>query len=78
MRSSFRRGKHPRPARFHFPPQRNLFSIPELAEADKGGSFYGASAVVGSRGGNPPTETDLAIAKALGKRVAPVASKLRG
>jgi len=49
-----------------------------LAEVDKGGSFYGASAVVGSRGGNPPTETDLAIAKALGKRVAQVAPKLRG
>ncbi len=53
-------------------------TVPQLAEVDKGSSFYGASAVVGSRGGNPPTETDLAIAKALGKRVAQVASKLRG
>lgn len=53
-------------------------TTPELAKADKGGSYYGASAVVGSRAGEPPTANDLAIARILGQRVAWVASKLRG
>jgi NAD(P)H dehydrogenase (quinone) len=50
---------------------------PDLAKANRGGSYYGASAVVGSRTGNPPTENDLAIAQTLGRRVAWVASKLK-
>lgn len=52
-------------------------TLPELAAADRGGSYYGASAVVGTRAGDPPSEKDLVIARALGKRLAWIASKLR-
>lgn len=54
------------------------YTITEMAEADKGGSPYGASTVVGSRGDQPPTKNDLTVVRALGRRVAWMASKLRG
>jgi NAD(P)H dehydrogenase (quinone) len=44
----------------------------------RGGSAYGASTIAGARGELQPTKEDLAIAKALGQRVATIASKLRG
>ncbi len=42
-----------------------------------GGSFYGASSVSGGKADQPPTQVDLDLAKALGKRVTEVAKKLR-
>lgn len=39
---------------------------------------YGATAVTGPKAEKPPTEDDLHLAKALGRRVADVARKLRG
>ncbi|MGB2696909.1 MAG: NAD(P)H:quinone oxidoreductase [Candidatus Zixiibacteriota bacterium] len=42
-----------------------------------GGSFYGASSVSGGKADQPPTQDDLDLAKALGKRVAEIAKKLR-
>ena len=54
------------------------YSNPELTGVKKihGGSPYGASVVVGPRGDMHPTEEDLNLARALGKRVAEVAVKL--
>jgi NAD(P)H dehydrogenase (quinone) len=42
-----------------------------------GGSFYGASSVSGGKTDQPPTQIDLDLAKALGKRVAEIVMKLR-
>jgi len=42
-----------------------------------GGSFYGASSVSGGRADQPPTKDDLDLAKALGRRVAEIAKKLK-
>ena len=42
-----------------------------------GGSFYGASSVSGGKADQPPSQIDLDLAKALGKRVAEIAIKLR-
>ncbi|MFQ6064542.1 MAG: NAD(P)H:quinone oxidoreductase [Candidatus Bathyarchaeia archaeon] len=41
-----------------------------------GGSPYGASSVSGPNADRPPTENDLEIAKALGRRVAEIAKKI--
>jgi NAD(P)H dehydrogenase (quinone) len=43
----------------------------------RGGTPYGATTIAGPRGELQPTPEDLAIAKALGQRVATVAKKLR-
>lgn len=43
-----------------------------------GGSPYGASSVSGPNADRPPTEIDLTLARALGRRVAIAAGKLRG
>lgn len=43
-----------------------------------GGSPYGASSVSGPNADRPPTEIDLTLARALGRRVAMAAGKLRG
>lgn len=43
----------------------------------RGGSPYGASTIAGARGELEPQEGDLVIARALGKRVAETATKLR-
>jgi NAD(P)H dehydrogenase (quinone) len=42
-----------------------------------GGTFYGASSVSGGRADQPPTKDDLDLAKALGRRVAEIAEKLK-
>lgn len=44
----------------------------------RGGTPYGATTIAGPRGELQPTEADLTIARALGKRVAEAAQKLRG
>lgn len=44
----------------------------------RGGSPYGPSTIAGARGELQPAAGDLTIARALGKRVAEVAKKLRG
>jgi len=43
-----------------------------------GGSPYGASSVSGGQANRPPTEIDLTLARALGRRIATTAGKLRG
>lgn len=53
------------------------YSVPELGSSMRGGTPYGASAVVGPEGNEPPTETDLKIAQAQGKRIAEIAAKLK-
>jgi len=45
------------------------YSLKELVETKRGGTPYGPTAVVGQLGDHPPTETDLKIARELGKRV---------
>jgi NAD(P)H dehydrogenase (quinone) len=42
-----------------------------------GGSPYGVSSVSGANAARPPTEIDLTLARALGRRLAIVAGKLR-
>jgi NAD(P)H dehydrogenase (quinone) len=49
----------------------------KLYVTKSGGSFYGASSVSGPMANQPPTEDDLDLAKALGKRVAEIAKKLK-
>ena len=44
----------------------------------RGGTPYGASTVAGGKNDLEPAPEDLSIAKALGRRVADVAKKLRG
>lgn len=53
------------------------YSVQELITTTRGGTPYGATAVVGPNSDQPPTETDLKIARELGKRVAEVAKKLK-
>lgn len=55
------------------------FSVKELSRVDEvaGGSFYGASVVVGPESKSRPKDSDLAVAKALGKRVAEIGKKLK-
>jgi NAD(P)H dehydrogenase (quinone) len=52
------------------------YSVQELVSTTKGGTPYGPTAVVGSSADQPPTETDLKIAKELGKRLTKIAKKL--
>ena len=43
----------------------------------RGGTPYGATTIAGSRGELQPSKEDLAIASALGQRVATITKKLR-
>lgn len=52
------------------------YSVKESIETKKGGTPYGPTVVVGHLADQPPTETDLKIAKELGKRVTGIAQKL--
>ena len=55
------------------------YSTPGMLHTEgRGGSPYASSTVAGSRNELIPTPEDLEIARALGKRVADVAKKLRG
>jgi NAD(P)H dehydrogenase (quinone) len=55
------------------------YSVPGMLHTEgRGGTPYGASTVAGSRNELQPAPEDLAIARALGRRVAEVARKLRG
>ena len=53
------------------------YSEEKLFSTKGGGSPYGASSVSGPRADQFPTEDDLALARALGKRVAQIARKLK-
>ncbi|MDD5644095.1 MAG: NAD(P)H:quinone oxidoreductase [bacterium] len=53
------------------------YSIKELAETKTGGTPYGPTAVVGENADQSPAETDLTIARELGKRVTFIAKKLK-
>ena len=50
------------------------YSVKELGTTTRGGTPYGPTAVVGTMGDEAPTETDLKIAKELGRRIARIAS----
>ncbi|MGM0570262.1 NAD(P)H:quinone oxidoreductase [Marinobacter sp.] len=52
-------------------------SVPELVATTKGGSPYGASAVTGFDGTRGVDDNELAIARALGARVARLAGQVR-
>ena len=54
------------------------YASPELADLSevKGGSPYGAGTIAGSDGSRQPIEKELNLARAQGKRVAEIASKL--
>jgi NAD(P)H dehydrogenase (quinone) len=55
------------------------YSTPGMLHTEgRGGTPYAASTVAGSRNELTPASEDLEIAKALGRRVAQVTSKLRG
>ncbi|HXV20746.1 MAG TPA: NAD(P)H:quinone oxidoreductase [Desulfuromonadales bacterium] len=55
------------------------YSTPGMLHTEgRGGTPYGATAVAGPRNELKPTPEDLEIARALGKRVAEAAVKLRG
>lgn len=55
------------------------YSLPGMIHTEaRGGTPYGASTIAGPRGELQPTPDDLAIAKALGNRVAEVTAKVRG
>jgi NAD(P)H dehydrogenase (quinone) len=56
------------------------YSSQELLYLDEvsGGTPYGASTIAGPRGERQPTANELAIARAQGRHVAQIASKLRG
>ena len=54
------------------------FSTPGMVHSEaRGGTPYGASTIAGTRNELEPKPEDLDIAKALGRRVAEIASKLR-
>ncbi len=53
------------------------YSVPELANTISGGTPYGASHTSGQNGNKPLTEDEKAICKALGKRVADIAVRLK-
>ena len=54
------------------------YSLPGMIHTEgRGGTPYGASTVAGPRGELPPKPEDLALAEALGKRVAEIALKVR-
>ena len=55
------------------------YSTPGMLHTEgRGGSPYASSTVAGSRNELTPTPEDLDIARALGKRIADIAKKLRG
>ena len=55
------------------------YSLPGMIHTEaRGGTPYGATTIAGPRGEIQPTPDDLAIAKALGRRVAEVTASLRG
>jgi NAD(P)H dehydrogenase (quinone) len=55
------------------------YSTPGMIHTDaRGGTPYGASTIAGPRGELQPTADDLAIARALGRRVAETTHALRG
>ena len=55
------------------------YSTPGMLHTDgRGSSPYGASVVAGGRGELPPAQEDLEVGRALGRRVAETAKKLRG
>jgi NAD(P)H dehydrogenase (quinone) len=54
------------------------YSEKRLFATNGGGSPYGASSVSGPKADKPPSEDDLELAKALGRRVAEVTKKLKG
>lgn len=53
------------------------YSVPELLSTTQGGTPYGPSHTAGPTGEQPLTEEERAICKALGRRVAEVAKKLK-
>ncbi len=53
------------------------YSVPELTNTTSGGTPYGASHTSGSNGNNPLTHEEQALCKALGKRVADIAVRLK-
>jgi len=53
------------------------YSNPNLMQTQRGGTPYGASHVSGEEGNTPLSETETALCKALGERVATNALKLR-
>jgi len=55
------------------------YSTPGMLHTEgRGGTPYGATTIAGSRNELKPTPEDLAIAEALGRRVAEITKKLRG
>jgi len=52
------------------------YSVPELMSTTTGGTPYGPSHVAGPMGDRPPDETELIVCRALGKRVAEIATIL--
>jgi NAD(P)H dehydrogenase (quinone) len=55
------------------------YSLPGMIHTEaRGGTPYGATTIAGPRGELQPTPEDLAIANALGRRVAEVTASLRG
>jgi NAD(P)H dehydrogenase (quinone) len=55
------------------------YSLPGMIHTEaRGGTPYGATTIAGPRGELQPTTDDLAIAKALGRRVAEVTAGVRG
>jgi NAD(P)H dehydrogenase (quinone) len=55
------------------------YSLPGMIHTEaRGGTPYGATTIAGPRGELQPTPDDLAIAKALGRRVAEVTAGVRG
>ncbi|NIO04086.1 MAG: NAD(P)H:quinone oxidoreductase [Proteobacteria bacterium] len=54
------------------------YSVEELLTTERGGTPYGASAVVGAMADQLPTEVDLKIGRILGKRVTEITGKLKG
>ena len=52
------------------------YSVKELVLTTSGGTPYGPTAVVGASSDQLPTETDLKIARELGKRLTRIAKKL--
>ncbi len=54
------------------------YSVPELISTTQGGTPYGPSHTAGPAGDLPLTEEEIVICKALGKRVAEIAGKLKG
>jgi NAD(P)H dehydrogenase (quinone) len=54
------------------------YSLPEMIHTEaRGGTPYGATTIAGPKGELQPTSEDLKIARALGRRVAEVTSKIR-